>query len=449
MKTRVLIVVIFLVLGATRASLKLVTDQGEGGAGQPGPKAVHSQAKKTKQVGKIIRARKLQRIRGRGRPARSAAMTRPVSDKTLVDIHTRTINGPLLDPRAATARQQPATQCDLYAEFEPMYYTLITRTASTVIHFSSNCLPRTTLNVESIFGQNRNINWAYHPTTFYLNVLGNLYQVRYSRPRVIDRRDILRSLRYATANIVGTFNPPANIDLGSQNSVYLAPHVANSFTPAGLRRMRNLRGHWSCQTRPRRFSNYQNRIRLRRIRVNKLRKDGFSEREVSRLIRGMPFGPRANRFANVETPRQVAGLDPMTPTPAGRPAVRAQRRGQRRQAPARPRNLEVTEAKSGEAALSDTNTEPGDPDSQNNRNLQSISSRVQSAINQHQRSRGRSGTRNRRRGRRSRRPQRRRPQAVSRYEQEEERQRLENRRFILQRLRNNFIWELVTVCTLR
>lgn len=365
-----------------------------------------------------------------------------VSDNVLLDIHRRSLTSAIADPRAGNVRQRPGTECDLYAEFEPMYYTTVTRTASTVIHFSSNCMRTTSLAVENVFGTNRNINWAYHPRKLYLNIVGNLYEVTYSRPRVIDRRDILRSLRYSRANVGRTFSPPRNIRLGWRNSVYLAPQVPNSLTTATLNRFAGLRGYWRCQTRPRRFSNYNTRIRLRRAAISKFRKQGFSNREIQRLIRGNQFGPRATAMQNIESPEQVAGLV----SRASRP--QPQRRRRQPAARPRPRNLEVKQTGEGEnLADSSMDGQPGNP----SRKMQGgIAQQIQGAIRSVTQGRGRpAGTRRRRRGRRG---TRRRPQArrqVSRFELEEERQRLEERRFIRQRLRNNFIWELVTVCTLR
>lgn len=464
MKTRVLIAVLFLLSGVARASLKVVTDQDDGAL------AAHSEAKATKKVGVEASARKLQRRganvlpRRQRRPANRrpnqprpqrgpAPAVRMVPDSTLVDIHERSLRSPFLDPRAANVRQRPGTECDLYVELEPMFYTLITRTAATTMHFSSNCLnQRTTLNVESVFGTNRNINWAYHPTTFYLNILGNLYEVEYSNARVIDRRDILRSLRYSRANIRGTFNPPSNIRLGSQNSIYLAPHVANSLTAAGLRRFRNLRGHWSCVARPRRFTLYQNRLRQRRADIARLRKQGFSTREIAQMINGKQYGPRASQTSNIETPREVVGLGTTRRPPRRR---RTRRRATQRRRP-RPRKLEVSQTDKSQNEQGDAQQQSDVNDPQRNLQGNSIMGRVQSAVSQHVGPAGilggnpRTGTRNRRRGRRPRgRRAPRGPRAVSRYELEETRQRNADRQFILDRLRRNFVWELVTVCTLR
>lgn len=381
-----------------------------------------------------------------GRARRQEPITRGgrfVSDSVLLDIHQRSLRSSFADPRAGNVRQRPGTECDLYAEFEPLYYTTITRTASTVIHFSSNCMRTTSLNIENVFGRNRNINWAYHPRKIYLNIVGNLYEVTYSRPRVIDRRDIIRSLRYSRANVSRTFGAPRNIRLGFRNSVYLAPQIRNSMTTASFRRFAALKGYWRCQTRPRRFSDYALRIRRRRAQIIKLRRQGFSEHEVSRMIKGALFGPRVSAFNNLESPEQVAGIVPITKS---RPQKRRRRGSRRRAQPPRPRNLEVKEVgeTSGLSRNGPDSQEEGSPD----RKMQG--STAGNVIRQVKNlARPSVGTRGRRRGPRGVRRPRSQPRQVSQFEREEERQRLEERRFIRSRLRNNFIWELVTVCTLR
>lgn len=485
MKVRVLMLVLLLssrVLG----SLKLVTD------GETNAPSAHqnstpgSTSKDTKKVGLTqnshnsaktspwtwqrklqLRRRGTKKSRGRagrggrrrpavGRAPRQEPITRGgrfVADAVLLDIHRRSLRSAFADPRAGNVRQRPGTECDLYAEFEPMFYTTITRTASTVIHFSSNCMRTASLNVENVFGANRNINWAYHPRKMYLNIVGNLYEVTYSRPRVIDRRDIIRSLRYSRVNVGRTFGAPRNIRLGSRNSVYLAPQVRNSMTANTLRRFARLRGYWRCQTRPRRFRNYALRIRRRRAQINKLRRQGFSNHEISRLIKGALFGPRVSPNHNLETPEEVAGIAPVRTTRRNR-RRRTRRRPRRQRRPAqapRPRNLEVKEvggqANANQFSGSDSPTESGAPD----RKMQgSIVQQVQNEIAKFTRGRvSPQGTRARRRGRRGTRRTPRPRRQVSQFEREEERQRLEERRFIRSRLRNNFIWELVTVCTLR
>lgn len=490
MNWRLLLVMLLLTIGTVRGSLKLVTDNG-----MPLEKSTETQGlgkglKSTKRVGKGIQSRKLPLVKttattgdendqnqkerklqrrrrgGRqagtlqarlramqnrlrrsgmppiGRPPRSeprSASGRLVSDSILLDIHRRSMISTFADPRAGNVRQRPGTECDLYFEAEPMYYTTITRTTSTVMHFTSNCMRTHSINIEAVYGRNRNINWAYHPRKIYLSILGNLYQVNYSAPRVIDRQDIIRSLRYSRARVLGTFNPPRTIRLSRRNSIYLAPQIRNSYTQAALRqRFNNLRGYWRCATRPRRYIQYNQRIHRRRAMITRLRRQGFNNREITRMIRGNQFGPRVVGNVNVESPREVAGLQPL----GGRV-----RRPRRRAVPAQPRSLRVKQV--NKPSTEDTSFQSNETSDKEPRKTQSISQRVSEAISQFVNSPNAS-TANPRRRRRGRRPPRRRiRRQVSEFEANEERQRREDRRFIRNRLRRNFISELVIVCTLR
>ncbi len=473
-----LLLAILLFLGQATGSLKVVSEDSDGpalsaslaklkknrsaeGHFKSNPKTsswprLNSPEDSLKQV---KTARNLQAKRRRRKARRPSVGRRPrmepitpggrfVTDAVLLDIHRRSLMNAFADPRSGNVRQRPGTECDLYAEFEPMFYTTITRTSSSVMTFSSNCMQPVTLNVENVMGRNRNINWAYHPRKVYLVILGNLYIVNYTRPRVIDRKDIIRSLRYSRANIQRTFAAPRNIRLGRRNSVYLAPQARNSLTTANLRRFQRLRGYWRCTTRPRRFSQYTRRIRRRRAMISKLRKQGFSMREISRMIRHSQFGPRASSTKNIETPMQVAGLAPL------RARKRQRRRKSTRPRPkkktkrsrkVKPRRLEVKQidGTDQDGSLSD-NTE-----SVSRKTQQTVVGRTTNAVRSHTKSRQANPVNKRARRRRKgkRRPQRRRQ--VSMYEREEERQRKEDRRFIRTRLRRNFIWELVTLCTLR
>lgn len=504
MKMRLFLLTLLLTLGVVRGSLKLITDSGMSLEGKTEAGQTSSGLKSTKRVGRGAQSRKLPVVkttatagdetdlkaqerklqrrrpgaqRGRkrarrpgtlqsrlramrnrlrkagmapiGRPPRAeprSANGRFVSDRILLEIHRRSLISTFADPRAGNVRQRPGTECDLYVEAEPMYYTTITRTTSSIMHFTSNCMPTQSVNIEAVYGRNRNINWAYHPRKVYLSILGNLYRVNYSRPRVIDRHDIIRSLRYSRARVLGTFNAPRSIRLSRRNSVYLAPQIRNSFTQAALRqRFNNLKGHWRCQTRPRRFSQYAMRIRRRRAMIARFRKQGFNTREIARMIRRNQFGPRVVGNMNVETPREVAGLPPLLQQGRRRRRRRQPRRARR----ARPRNLRVKEVgpQAAEASAQPNETVDKEP-----RKTQSISDRVSNEVRRFVRSPNAS-TANPRRRRRGRRPPRRRVRRTGRqqnqFEINEERQRLADRRFIRNRLNRNFISELVIVCTLR
>lgn len=401
------------------------------------------------QRGPARRIRPNVRNRNRRRVVRTRTRTpgvaRFASDREILDIHRRSLVSALGDPRAPNVRQRAGTECDFYAEFEPFHYTTLTRTASTTIHFSSNCMRRTTINVETVFGRNRLINWNYHPTRLFLNIFGNVYEVRYSAPRVIDRHDMMRSLRYTRGSLWNSFRTPFNLNLPRQNSVYLAPQVAGSYNNFNMRRFRSLRGHWRCQMRPRRFSDFAGRIRRRRVVIQRLRARGFSTREIRNLIGRRRFDPTGHvvhdELADILSEANNAGTErnqtcPPIQSHIVRPDLPT----------SQPRNLKIVDrTEDGNVKL-----EEGLSDSINNveRKTQAIPNRVSEEQIVPRGHANPTGSR-----RRTRRQRRRRgigtEEPMTPFEIQEERQRQQERTFILNRLSRNFIHELVMVCTLR
>ena len=414
--------------------------------------------KKTKNIKTVRRtnaARKLQTRNQRSRRVRpnaknrnrrrTAGVARFASDKEILDIHRRSLVSARGDHQAPNVRQRAGTECDFYAEFEPFYYTTLTRTASTTIHFSSNCMTRTTINVETVFGRNRLINWNYHPTRLFLNIFGNVYEVRYSSPRVIDRHDMMRSLRYTRGSLWNSFGKPFNLNLPRQNSVYLAPQVAGSYNNFNMRRFRSLRGHWGCQMRPRRFSDYAGRIRRRRIVIQRLRTRGYSTREIRNLIGRRRFNPTGrvvhDELAEILSEANNFKAKKSQTYPPVQPHIVRPHLPQ-----SQPRNLKIVDRTEED----NVKLEEGLSDKINNveRKTQGIRNKVSGEQTV---PKGRANpTGSRRRTRRQKRRRGIRTEAsMTPFEIQEERQRREERTFILNRLSRNFIHELVMVCTLR
>ena len=400
--------------------------------------------------------RRRRQRRGNARRRIDGGVPRFASDREILDIHRRSLVAAFGDPRAPNVRQRPGTECDFYAEFEPFHYTTLTRTASTTIHFSSNCMRRTTINVETVFGRNRLLNWNYHPTRLFLNIFGNVYEVRYSQPRVIDRHDMMRSLRYTRGVLLNSFRTPFNLNLPRQNSVYLAPQVAGSFNNFNMRRFQSLRGHWRCRMRPRRFSDYNGRIRRRRVVIERLRERGFSNREINNLIGARRFNPPNGRRAPhdelaeilAEGDHETANPGPSAPQTAQSALQTAANAFQTATPVNQPRNLEVI----GQNEQKNVNLEEGLSGDLNNtgRKTQVIPNRVsEEQIVPRGRDNPTGSTRRRRRFRPRSRRRRRGEEPMTPFEIQEERQRQQERTFILNRLRRNFIHELVMVCSLR
>lgn len=391
---------------------------------------------------------------------------RTVSDRVLLRIYRVMLTRQFGHPDSGFVLQRPGTRCSLYAEFEPFFYTTVTRSVSTTIHFDSNCIRRTTINLETVFGRSRFVSWNYHPTRMFLNIFGNVYRLDYRRPRVIDRTNIMRSLRYTRARLRHASRRNQQLRLLRRNSMYLSPQIRGSYSQINVRRIRSRRGHWRCVTRRIRMQDFRGRVRRRRRIVTRMRRRGWTDREIARMIRRNQFDPprghrfrRRGPFHDVLNPQHHANLTLFDPPRdqqnrrRRRPARRARQERPQGDQPVRPRNLEASDySKTDESAFQTKDS--SNPD-RNARVIipplipeQRAPNGIQNPTGSLRRTRDLQG-RGRRIGRRRRRRRRNLRDRRSPFEIEEERQRQAERRLILGRLRRNFIRRLVLVCNLR
>jgi hypothetical protein len=170
--------------------------------------------------------------------------------------------------------------CDLSMEIFPFYYTPILRSANLRIMFTSNCLTTRDITFEITFDDELFINWIYHPTTLYLNLWNNVYRLEFSRPAIIDRYDVMKSLEYTQVTIFNANQDPQVVDLNFRNVVYLRPQAMYSFTRDNLRKLRNVRGYFSCEKTSRRLQNWEVHSPRRDELVNRMRKEGETEENI-------------------------------------------------------------------------------------------------------------------------------------------------------------------------
>lgn len=170
--------------------------------------------------------------------------------------------------------------CDLAMEIFPFYYTPILRSANLRIMFSSNCLTTRDVTLEVTFDDELFVNWIYHPTTVYLNLWNNVYRLEFSRPAVIDRYDVMKSLEYTMVTVFNANQNPQTFDLNFRNVVYLRPQAMYSFNRSNMRKLRNVRGYFSCEKTSRRLQNWEVHSPRRDELVNRLRSQGESEENI-------------------------------------------------------------------------------------------------------------------------------------------------------------------------
>lgn len=171
-------------------------------------------------------------------------------------------------------------ECDLSMEIFQMYYVPILRSANLRIIFSSNCLTPRDVNFDVSFGDQLFINWIYHPTTFYINLWSNVYRLEFSRPIVIDRYDVMKSLEYTEVTLFNAGPQPIVLSLTTRNVIYLRPQQIYSFTRQNVRKIRNLRGFFNCTTTSRRVSNWEIGAEQRDEMVARLRAAGETEETI-------------------------------------------------------------------------------------------------------------------------------------------------------------------------
>jgi len=168
-------------------------------------------------------------------------------------------------------------ECDLSVELFPLYYVPILRAATTRMRFFSNCMKTREINFDILFNDQVYINWIYHPTTLYVNVWGNVYRLEYSKPEVIDRFDVMKSLQYNKVTIYNASETPIGVDLETRNIISLRPQEMATFTKSNMSRFKALKGYLICKTTLKKLKNWEEYQPKRDKLIQQLRTRGESE----------------------------------------------------------------------------------------------------------------------------------------------------------------------------
>ena len=137
-----------------------------------------------------------------------------------------------------------------------MYYMQITRRTKFRISFSSNCLSKKDINFEVDFGENKYLNWNFHPTDINLRLWDNYYRVKYKNPKVIDRFDVVKSLEYNKADILNNYFEKFNIDVMNRNDTFLDPQKYNTFNRYTIAKLQKLH-KFRCKVRENKFKGWK------------------------------------------------------------------------------------------------------------------------------------------------------------------------------------------------
>ena len=417
MKIGYFVLVFLIILDRTNSSIKLVSDID--GSEQPTKKESNknSERKLMKKPGKKQQkvSKPIQRKLAKKRPKRTHKKSSKRSssgeytpDKEIMNIHSQSMTLPFGDPRAKRVTQEPGTECDLYIELEPFYYTSLTRKSTMSIEFSSNCIPRTSLELEVNYGDNKLVNWNYHPTKIYMNLFQNTYEIRLKSNNVIDRNDILKAMQYTRAEVSASNQKNREISLTRRNSIYLPPQILDSFNSFNLKKLEELKGLWECKMIPKRFSDYNGRIKRRKVTIEKMRKKGFTDQEIHGLIKENLFESEGDE----STPHSVSYIQALMNEHE---------------------ELKLAKLKAELEEQAKKNPKPRKLENQNDRNLSKKKKRDKGETGK----KGKRGSIEKK------------DKSKSQLEIEEEKQRKEEGKQIHERLKQNFIYELVIVCAIR
>lgn len=167
------------------------------------------------------------------------------------------------------------SECDLNVEVYPMFYVPLLRSSSVKIAFDSNCLQRQELTFEAFYNSTSIVNWNYNPTKLNLLLWGNWYRFSFSRPSMIDRFDVMRSLRYNRVSVMNLRKVAKNVSLRFRNQVFLDPQRRKTFTPENLAKLTGAVDQVLCSMRPRFVRNHVNLRKERRERLKAREKQGL------------------------------------------------------------------------------------------------------------------------------------------------------------------------------
>lgn len=140
------------------------------------------------------------------------------------------------------------SKCDLTIEVFPLYYMTVTRNSAFKLAFMSNCLPRIEINFEVYYFKNYQINFYQNPKNVFLNLWGNKYLLKYYRPLVIDKYDIMKSIEYQRAVMKKlTMGRSKRVTTVNRNVIMLNPKKRNTFNSYTLKKIDDLDGVCDCK----------------------------------------------------------------------------------------------------------------------------------------------------------------------------------------------------------
>ena len=140
------------------------------------------------------------------------------------------------------------TDCDLTVEVFPLYYSPVIRQSSFKLAFASSCMPKKEINFEAYYYKNYQVSFYHNPTTINLKLWGNKYIIKYGKPLVIDKYDIMKALEYQRAKVMKLLlGRTATVNTIKSNIVFLNPKSAKTFNRYTLKKLDDLDGLCECR----------------------------------------------------------------------------------------------------------------------------------------------------------------------------------------------------------
>lgn len=232
--------------------------------------------------------------------SKDLAQARKLSQNRNVQNYFSMINsGRPVRPDRRSPRHQ-GDECTLFAEFNPLYYNLLSRSSDFTMAFSSNCLRYVEIGFKMNYKKSRLVNWFMHPTTIHLNLWGNSYKIRYGRRKLIDKFDIVRAFEYSQATVSHLLEGKVSVNTRQKNSIYLDPQAHNTFNKFNIQKLLNVRGRVNCEMGIRRVKGWKVRM-AKRNRFIKLMKDrGETEKAIRKMLNRKNFSPIPERRRKAE-----------------------------------------------------------------------------------------------------------------------------------------------------
>ena len=164
----------------------------------------------------------------------------------------------VLYSKKSTKKVMPA-ECDLTMEVQQLYYIPIVRASTFKLGFSSACLTKREINFQIYHDDNKHINIYHNPTKINLHLWGNKYFIKYSKPAIIDKHDIMKSLEYKEALLTPllSFKSGFKIDTTTRNDIFLDPQIDNTFNKYTILKLANVEGIVRCKIKKVMVKNWQ------------------------------------------------------------------------------------------------------------------------------------------------------------------------------------------------